>query len=641
MAKGRRLPSVMKNRFSTVPSANIRRSSFDRSHGLKTTFNVDYLVPIFVDEVLPGDTFSLTSTHLCRLSSPFLAPIMDNLRMDLQWFYVPCRLVFDRFEDFITGGDEPLAWTKDNPNEDLFIPQAYSPEDGFKENTIYDYMGLPIRVAGSYRYNVLPFRCYNLIWNEYYRDQNLQESVHVFTGESDSKVDPVTGEPSTADNAVPFTYSLLKRGKRYDYYTSALPSLQKHFASVGIGIAGGDSGRLPVQGLALPQVSIGTSSSGVPGATLVSQSGSVPQYAFGTSNTSVTATIPNVSDPQKVEDKVVNPALTSNPLTSGSYFTASGSATGQYLLDPRVVVDGSLPIGLATLQTSSNGTHSGATKYVGPLTSENWPIYVDLGSASSVTINALRNAITLQQWYEKNARYGTRYIEQIQGHFGVHAGDYRVQRPIYLGGSKTYISVNPSVQSSSTTSTSPQGHLVANGLSTDTKRMFTRSFVEHGYIIGLASVTCDLTYQQGLPKLFSRFNRFDFYWPTFAHLGEQPVYNKEIYCQADSKLGAGGIPENDLPFGYQERYAEYRYKSSQICGQFRSNAQNSLHNWHLSQYFSALPTLNRTFIESTTPIERVLSITDSDYPHILADFFFSLRCARPLPVYSVPGLRRI
>lgn len=255
MAKGRRLPSVMKNRFSTVPSANIRRSSFDRSHGLKTTFNVDYLVPIFVDEVLPGDTFSLTSTHLCRLASPFLAPIMDNLRLDLHFFYTPCRLVFDRFEDFITGSDQPVAWTGENPNENLYLPQAYSPEEGFKENTIYDYMGLPIRVAGSYRYNVLPFRCYNLIWREFFRDQNLQDSdlAPVFTGESDPKVDPNTGEPSTSDNAVPFTYKLLKRCKRYDYFTSCLPGLQKG-PQVGIGIAGGDSGRLPVQGLAIEGV---------------------------------------------------------------------------------------------------------------------------------------------------------------------------------------------------------------------------------------------------------------------------------------------------------------------------------------------------------------------------------------------------
>ena len=485
MAKGRRLPSVMKSRFSAVPTANIRRSSFDRSHGYKTTMNVDWLVPIFVDEVLPGDTYSLTSTHLARLTT-LVQPIMDNLRLDLQFFYVPNRLLWDNWEEFITGGDQPVAWTGDNPAEKLFLPQTIVPETidgktGYDEGTIYDYFGLPTKVA-NYKHTVLPLRAYNLIFNEYYRDQNLQESLPVWRGDSDPKVDPDTGEESTKENAVHYVYRLQKRNKRWDYFTSCLPGLQKG-PQVGIGISGGDSGRLPVQGLALPQVSIGTSSSSVPGATLVSQNGYVPQYAFGTSNSSVTATIPNVSDPKKVEDKVVNPSLTSNPLTSGSYFTASGSATGQYLLDPKVVVDGSLPIGMATLQTSSNGTHSGATKYVGPLTSANWPVYVDLASAASVTINSLRTAITLQRWYEINARAGSRYIENILAHFSVHAQDYRLQRPEYLGGSKSYISINPTTQTSSTDSTSPQGNLAAYALSTDSKRLFTKSFVEHGWII--------------------------------------------------------------------------------------------------------------------------------------------------------------
>lgn len=637
--KGRRLPSVMKNRFSTVPSANIRRSSFDRSHCFKTTFNTDLIIPIFLDEVLPGDTFSLTSTHLCRLTT-LTQPIMDNLRLDIQFFFVPNRLLWDNWEDFITGGDQPVAWTGENPAENLYLPQCFSPETGYQEQTIYDYFGLPTKVAGSFRHCVLPLRAYNLIFNEYYRDQNLQESLPVWTGDSDPKVDPQTGEESTKDDAIPYEYKLMRRNKRYDYFTSCLPGLQKGPA-VGIGIAGGDSGRLPVQGLALPQVSIGTSSSSSPGATLVSQNGFVPQYTFGTSNTSVTATIPNVSDPQKVEDKVVNPALTSNPLTSGSYFTASGSATGQYLLDPRVVVDGSLPIGMATLQTSSNGTHSGATKYVGPLNSENWPVYVDLGAASSVTINSLRSAITLQAWYEKNARYGTRYIENILGHFGVHAQDFRLQRPEYLGGSKTFISINPTVQNSSTDTVSPQGNLAAYALSTDSKRLFTKSFVEHGWILGLASVTADLTYQQGLDKMWSRFSKYDFYWPTFAHLGEQPVLNKELYCQADSVKDSTGVSVNEQPFGYQERYGEYRYKRSLITGRFRSNSSSPLDSWHLSQKFGNLPTLNKAFIESNTPIDRALAITTAEQPNLLADFYFSLRCVRPMPVYSVPGLRRI
>ena len=260
MAKGRRLPSVMKNRFSTVPSANIRRSSFDRSFSVKTTFDIDTLVPIFLDEVLPGDTFSLKSTHLCRLTT-LVQPLMDNLRLDLQFFFVPNRLLWKGentgWELFITGGDQPVAWTGENPADKLYVPQAFAPEGGYTEQSIYDYFGLPTKVA-NYRHSLLPLRAYNLIFNEYYRDENLQESLPVWTGDGDPKVDPDTGEESTKDNAVPYQYKLMKRNKRYDYFTSCLPGLQKG-PQVGIGIAGGDSGRLPVHGLVLKQASGGTS----------------------------------------------------------------------------------------------------------------------------------------------------------------------------------------------------------------------------------------------------------------------------------------------------------------------------------------------------------------------------------------------
>lgn len=612
--KGRRLPSVMKNRFATVPSANIRRSSFDRSHGLKTTFNFDYLIPIYVDEVLPSDTHTLSSAHVARLST-LTQPIFDNVILSTFWFFIPNRLLWSSWEDFITGGDQPVAWTGDNPAEKLYLPQTFSPETGYEEGSIFDYMGLPTKVAGSYRHCVLPLRAYNLVYNTFFRDQNLQEDLKVWLGDSDPKVDPVTGEESQEDNAVPFVYKLMRRNKRYDYFTSALPSLQKHFASVGIGIAGGDSGRLPVQGLAIEAVN--------------------PNYTGGTFNPSMVGYTGLNSSPIGVSGSNYGTTFyDANGLIEASddRYIASGNF-GPTNGNPRVVVSGK------TQATFTPTSGSPSVQNFSPITGENWPIYVDLGSASSVTINALRNAITLQQWYEKNARYGTRYIEQIQGHFGVHAQDYRLQRPEYLGGSKTYISINPTVQSSSTDNVSPQGNLAAYALSTDSKRLFTKSFVEHGWIIGLACVTADLTYQQGLDRMWSRFSKYDFYWPTFAHLGEQPVYNKEIYCQPDSKLGVGGVPENDLPFGYQERYAEYRYKNSKITGLFRSNATGTLDSWHLSQDFDGLPTLNTTFIESNTPIDRCLAVPDQ--PHVLADFFFSLRCARPLPVYSVPGLRRI
>ena len=612
MAKGRRLPSVMKNRFSTVPSANIRRSSFDRSCSVKTTFDIDTLVPIFLDEVLPGDTFSLKSTHLCRLTT-LVQPLMDNLQLSVQFYYCPNRLLWSNWEDFITGGDQPVAWTEaDNRAEKLFVPQAHAPAGGYAEQSIYDYCGLPTKIS-NYRHSLLPLRAYNLIFNEYYRDQNLQESLPVWTGDSDPKVDPQTGEESTKENAVPYQYKLMKRNKRYDYFTSCLPGLQKHFASVGIGIAGGDSGRLPVHGIALSQYS------GV--------SGYTPLYEANASEISYNSRRNlngNTATP-------VSPYYGVDGPTSGD---STYQSKDNWYCGPLYGYYQGVPV-------AHNQTSGTAVQHTTPaFDSSNFPIYVDLGSASSVTINALRNAVTLQQWFEKNARYGTRYIEFIQGHFGVHAQDFRLQRPEYLGGLKTYISVNPVVQNSSTDNTSPQGNLAAYALSTDSKRLFTKSFVEHGWIIGLASVTADLTYQQGLGREWSRFSKYDYYFPTFAHLGEQPVLNKELYCQPDSVTDpVTGAAVNDLPFGYQERYAEYRYKNSLITGLFRSNAEGTLHAWHLSQKFDNLPTLNKTFIESNTPIDRVLAVPNQ--PDILADFYFSLRCVRPMPVYSVPGLRRL
>lgn len=611
MAKGRRLPSVMKSRFSTVPSANIRRSSFDRSCSVKTTFDVDTLVPIFLDEVLPGDTFSLRSSHLCRLTT-LVQPLMDNLQLSIQFFYCPNRLLWSNWEDFITGGDQPVAWTGDNPAEKLFVPQAFAPEGGYAEQSIYDYCGLPTKVA-NYRHSVLPLRAYNLIFNEYFRDQNLQESLPVWTGDSDPKVDPKTGEESTKDDAVPYVYKLQKRNKRHDYFTSSLPGLQKG-PQVGIGIAGGDSGRLPVHGLALTQYG------GTPNTTPPFQVNTSSVGAFSTVdlNGNTATKVPNYYG---IDGDLISPT------------TSTSETKGKWPLGSTIAYYDGVPV--KHVRSGYGDAYTSA-----PFNQENWPIYVDLGSASSVTINALRNAITLQQWLEKNARYGTRYIEFIQGHFGVHAQDYRLQRPEYLGGLKTYISVNPVVQNSSTDNTSPQGNLAAYALSTDSKRLFTKSFVEHGWIIGLCSVTADLTYQQGLGKEWSRFSKYDYYFPTFAHLGEQPVLNKELYCQSDSVTdSATGAAVNDLPFGYQERYAEYRYKNSLITGKFRSNAKGTLDSWHLSQKFDNLPTLNKTFIESNTPIDRVLAVPDQ--PDILADFYFSLRCVRPMPVYSVPGLRRL
>lgn len=627
MARGRSLPSVMKNHFAQMPNVKLRRSSFDRSHGYKTTFDMDYIIPIYWDDVLPGDTFTLSETHLCRLTT-LVQPIMDNIRLTTQFFFVPSRLLWDKWEDFITTSDQPVAWTDQDPTNKLFVPRTTSPsterkeftnppsgskaaetpptvdKGGYEQGSIYDYFGLPTKVS-NYTHQVLPLRAYNLIFNEYYRDENLQNSLPVWTGDADPKVDPKTGLESTAADAVPYQYKLMRRNKRYDYFTSALPGLQKGPA-VGIGISGGDNGRLPVHGLAINR----------------------GYDSLPNPDGSVALTESNVNE---VGNGYGSKLWSSIDGTIESHAQAGVQGTYVSRGSTNVVWTGT-PI----TQTSTAGQPFATTP---PLNVSNWPIYVDLGSASSVTINSLRNAITLQHWFEKNARYGTRYVEAVQGHFGVHVGDYRAQRPVYLGGSKSYVSVNPVVQNSSTDNTSPQGNLAAYALSADTKTLFTKSFAEHGWIIGLVSATADLTYQQGLDRCWSRFSRYDYYWPTFAHLGEQPIYNKELYCQNDNVKSSDGVSVNDVPFGYQERYAEYRYKPSKITGLFRSNATGTLDCWHLSQKFDNLPTLNETFIQSNTPIDRALAVPNQ--PDFICDFYFSLRCIRPMPIYSVPGLRRI
>lgn len=507
----RSVHSVMSHAFSDAPNARVKRSTFNRSHGLKTTFNDGDLVPVFLDEVLPGDTFDLKETYVCRLSTP-IYPIMDNMTLDTQYFFVPCRLLWQHWENF--------CGTKDSPGDttEYVIPtlQLQSGEGlYFQQGGIVDHFGIPplndSPAATSYvDVNALPFRAYNLIWNEYYRDENLQDPVPTHF-EYDS------GE-STSD------FSILKRGKRYDYFTSALPWPQKG-----------------------PAVSI--------------------------------------------------------PLQSSAPVTGLPGPTG-------VVAD---------------------------------------TSALGGTINQLRQAFQIQKMLERDARGGTRYIEILRSHFGVSSPDARLQRPEYLGGTSSYVNISPIAQTSSTDSTSPQGNLGAVATVTSSKSVFTRTFVEHGYVIGLASVSGDLNYQQGLDRIWTRKTRYDFYWPSLAHLGEQAVLNKEIYLKGYSlnssgekvPIGVSGQTDEDV-FGYQERYAEYRYKPSRISNYFRSvlfgaASGGSLDAWHLAQSFSNLPVLNKEFIQVDLPLERVLAVSPSQVSPFLMDAWFDLRCVRPMPVYSIPG----
>lgn len=532
----------MAHLFSQIPRAEIQRSSFNRSHTYKTAFDSNYLVPFYVDEVLPGDTFNLKATLFGRLATPAV-PILDNLYLDTFYFFVPTRLVWDNWQKF--NGEQK------NPGDstDYLVPTVAC--DG-TSGSIYDYFGIPYlegngaSAGTTIEVNSLPFRAYNLIWNEWFRDENLQNSVTVPTGD---------GPDSASD------FTLLKRGKRHDYFTSALPWPQK-----GPGV------ELPLGGTA-PVIAGNTYNSG-----------------SGTYK----------------EDLVKGQQLFAAQLSGG--------------LGNKFSLVGNVPYG----STDSLGSGN----YHGQSDNTMVPIYADLSAATAATINSLRQAFQLQRLYERDARGGTRYTEILRSHFGVVSPDARLQRPEYLGGSSVRVNINPVMQTSATDSTSPQGNLAAFGVVANRDGGFKKSFVEHGYIIGLVNLRADLNYQQGLNRLWSRQTRFDFYWPVLAHLGEQAILSKEIF--------ADGSAQDEDVFGYQERYAEYRYYPNMITGKMRSTDPQSLDVWHLAQEFTNRPVLNSQFIEENVPIDRVLAVTNE--PEVLLDCYFNLSCVRPMPVYSVPGL---
>ncbi len=547
----------MSHLFSQIPRANIQRSSFDRTHTLKTAFDSNYLVPILCDEVLPGDTFNLKTNLFGRLSTPAV-PIMDNLYLDVFYFFVPSRLVWDNWQKF--NGEQK------NPGDstDYLIPTVSC--DG-TTGSIFDYFGIPYLEGNGaaegtkIEVNALPFRAYNLIFNEWFRDENLVNSAPVPTGDG----------PDSVSN-----YKLLKRGKRHDYFTSALPWPQK---GPGVEIPLGTTASL-VSSTSNPPVVYGNMYS--------TSNGSAGSSAYRNKQASIA-----ISTDQ---DPVIR--YRNEPIPFGSSGTASGFGT--------------IPIA----QTFA------------PLYADLSGVSVDLSSATAATINSLRQAFQLQRLFERDSLGGSRYTEILRAHFGVVSPDARLQRPEYLGGSSTRIQVNPVAQTSATDSTTPQGNLAAFGLVADRKNGFKKSFVEHGYIIGLANVRADLTYQQGLNRMWSRQTRFDFYWPVLAHLGEQAILSKEIFADGSSS-------DQDV-FGYQERYAEYRYFPNMITGKLKSTSPQSLDVWHLAQKFANRPVLNSEFITENVPLKRSLAV--SDEPEIILDVLFDMSCVRPMPVYGVPGL---
>lgn len=548
--------------FSLSPHVDISRSRFDRSASLKTSFNAGDVVPFFLEEVLPGDTFSVDTSKVVRMQT-LLTPMMDNVYLDTYYFFVPNRLVWDHWKEFC-GENTESAWI---PATDYTMPQITSPAgQGWSVGTLADYFGIPTGVAGL-SVSALPFRAYALIINEWFRDQNLQDPLVVPTDDSTvAGVNTGTFVTDVAKGGKPFIAA-----KYHDYFTSALPAPQKG-PDVTIPVA--QAGSYPV----------------IPKSTLVPDS---------------------LLDGTLYKAKIFRAETNSGGTNTGLGFqVSSDSSTGEQ-------VAGSFP---------GSGNRLASI----PVISNLWAV-AD-GNAAAATINQLRLAFQIQKFYERQARGGSRYTEVVRSFFGVTSPDARLQRPEYLGGNRVPININQIVQQSGTESSgTPQGTVVGQSLTTDKHSDFTKSFTEHGLIIGVMVARYDHTYQQGLNRLWSRKDKFDFYWPVFANIGEQAIKNKEIFAQGTDK-------DNEV-FGYQEAWAEYRYKPNMVTGEMRSAYAQSLDVWHLADDYSTLPSLSDSWIrEDKANIDRVLAVTSAVSNQFFADIYVKNYCTRPMPMYSVPGL---
>jgi len=514
----------MNHNFSQAPQAMIPRSNFKRSHGYKTTLgDGGYLYPIYCDEALPGDTFNVKLTSIARLTTP-IVPFMDNLFMDFFFFSVPNRLLWDNWKRFMGERDNP------DDSIDYLVPQLSAPVGGFLPGSIEDYLGIPTGVY-PLSVNALNHRAYNLIWNEWFRCQALQDSV---------PVDKTDGPDTT-------NYELLKRCKRFDLFTSCLP-----WPQLG------------------PSVEIGI--------------GSKADVKY---------------------DRIAGESIQD--------YNYAGRGTGDWRHG----------------YNSAGGAPGAYTDDI--ITGTEFNLYADLANADAATVNQLREAFQLQKLLERDARGGTRYTEKIWSHFKVSSPDARQQRPEYLGGGSSPVSVTPIAQTTPTgivPDVTPQGNLAAYGVHAQSGVGFTKSFTEHCTIIGFVNIRADITYQKGLAKKHFRRTQYDYYWPALAHLGEVPVLNKEIYCD--------GTAQDEEAFGYNEIWYDYRYFPSMITGLMRSNHPQSLDYWHLSQDFQNRPGLTSEFIEDNPPLDRVVAVTSED--KFQFDGYFDITTTRPMPMYSIPGL---
>lgn len=545
-------------RFALNPTnLDIARSTFRRDHSVKLSFNVGDVIPFYVDEVLPGDTFQVKTSMVARLQT-LLTPMMDNLYLDTYFYFVPNRIVWQHWRELM-GENTQSAWI---PQTEYSVPQVTAPSGGWSIGSIADYMGIPTGVA-NLSVNALPFRAYALIMNEWFRDENLSDPLNI----------PVDDATLAGSNGTNYITDVVKGGmpfkaaKFHDYFTSALPAPQK-----------GPDVTIPVsQGANLPVVALNN---------LVPSPG--------------TETL-----------RMVQQTYNSNKF--GPYVGVAGSgSSSEYGLEAR-----------ATAPSSKADFM--------PVTPSNlWAI--DDGSVSAATINQLRMAFQIQKLYEKDARGGTRYIEILKSHFGVTSPDARLQRPEYLGGNRIPVNINQVVQSSATQSSgTPLGDTAAFSVTTDVHGDFIKSFVEHGFVIGIMVARYDHTYQQGLERFWSRKDRLDYYFPVFANIGEQPILNKEIYAQ--------GTAQDNEVFGYQEAWADYRYKPSRVAGEMRSKAPTSLDVWHLADEYTQLPKLSDAWIrEDKTNVDRVLAVTSAKSNQMFADLYVQCKATRPMPMYSIPGL---